>query len=113
MLILTLVRCFAVFQSTEEEHGTVEEVCAGGAAGALAGFMSTPLDLLKTRLQTQEVLPGARRLGALEMLRSIYAAEGFRGFMRGATARMLYFTPSAAICWGTYETAKRILKDAW
>lgn len=91
----------------------VEEVAAGGAAGALAGFMSTPLDLLKTRLQTQEVPDGGRRLGAREMLRQIYAQEGARAFMTGATARMLYFMPSAAICWGTYETMKRVLKNAW
>ena len=42
----------------DEEHGVLEEVTAGGAAGALAGFVSTPFDVVKTRLQTQQILPG-------------------------------------------------------
>jgi len=101
------------FTEEEDDHGVVEEFAAGGAAGALAGFVSTPLDVVKTRLQTQIVPPGQQRLGALDMARQIHLSEGARGFMRGATARMLYYVPSAAICWTTYETAKRVLKDAW
>jgi hypothetical protein len=46
------------FTAEEEEHGILEEFAAGGAAGALAGFVSTPLDVVKTRLQTQIVAPG-------------------------------------------------------
>ena len=33
------------------------------------------------------------------MARQIHFTDGARGFMRGATARMLYYVPSAAICW--------------
>jgi len=50
------------------------------------------------------------------MIRAIYAADGGRGFMRGATARMLYYVPSAAICWsvrarGHRWTAVRIFEN--
>jgi hypothetical protein len=65
------------------------------------------------------------------MARLIYAQGGFRAFWRGTSvwpvartgavlaslkplrvrtqARVLYFTPSAAICWSTYEALKAIL----
>lgn len=33
----------------------------------------------------------------------------FAGFSRGATARVLYQMPAAAICWLTYETFKHAL----
>lgn len=47
------------------------------------------------------------------MIRAIYAADGARGFMRGATARMLYYVPSAAICWSVRASASRRSLDAW
>jgi solute carrier family 25 iron transporter 28/37 len=52
--------CCLIPSSADEEHGVLQEVTAGGAAGALAGFVSTPFDVVKTRLQTQRVQPGQR-----------------------------------------------------
>lgn len=127
---------FKVFFTDEgEEHGPKEEIFAGGLAGACAGLVSTPLDVVKTRLQTQNLdalqkkleaecpkspaIYHARHnhhhhhLGARGMIKLIYSQEGLAGFMRGASARVLYFMPSAAICWTTYETMKRVLSDAW
>ena len=98
-----------------ESHGVAQELLAGALTGACAGFVSTPLDVVKTRIQTQVTVSGegvpAKK--ALQVVRSIWRSEGVRGFMRGASARVLYFMPSAAICWTTYETVKRVLKEAW
>ena len=96
-----------------DEHGVGEELLAGGMAGACAGLVSTPLDVVKTRIQTQRRGAGVRTYSAVEVMRAIWQQEGARGFMRGSSARVLYFMPSAAICWTTYETVKRMLKDAW
>ena len=90
-----------------------EELLAGGAAGACAGLVSTPLDVVKTRIQTQRRGAGIRARTAVDVMRDIWRQEGMRGFMRGGSARVLYYMPSAAICWTTYETVKRMLKDAW
>ena len=100
-------------QDRAGEHGVLEELLAGGMAGACAGLVSTPLDVVKTRIQTQRRGAGVRASTAMEVVRGIWRQEGMRGFMRGASARVLYFMPSAAICWTTYETVKRMLKDAW
>ena len=43
---------------------------------------------------------------------SIWAEEGARGFLRGATARMSAHAPSVAICWTTYESIKLVLERA-
>ena len=98
---------------SEREHGVAEELLAGGLAGACAGLVSTPLDVVKTRIQTQRRGEGVQALTALQVVKQIARTEGPAGFMRGASARVLYFMPSAAICWTTYETVKRLLRDAW
>ena len=100
-------------QDRAGEHGVGEELLAGGMAGACAGLVSTPLDVVKTRIQTQRRVAGIRSSSAMDVMRDIWRQEGARGFMRGGSARVLYFMPSAAICWTTYETVKRMLKDAW
>lgn len=87
------------------------DIVSGGAAGAFAGFISTPLDVVKTRLQTQVVESGQTRLNAVGMIQKVYKEEGIRGFTRGAMARVMLFMPSAAICWGVYEGLKRVLPN--
>ncbi|VVC98735.1 unnamed protein product [Leptidea sinapis] len=79
---------------------------AGACAGALAAASTTPLDVCKTVLNTQEQR-GAEGLSAAASM--ILRTYGPRGFFRGVTARVLYQMPAAAICWLTYETLKHAL----
>lgn len=81
--------------------------CAGACAGALAAAATTPLDVCKTVLNTQEGSARAERLH--EAARHVMRASGPSGFMRGVQARVLYQMPAAAICWLTYETFKHAL----
>jgi len=97
---------FKYLLAGDGEHSTGQELLAGGAAGALGGLVSNPLDVVKTRIQTD---PGNRRPKAMDVVRSIMKEEGLAGFMRGTTARVLYFMPSAAISWTTYDTMKKVL----
>eukprot|EP00455_Lapot_gusevi_P028195 TRINITY_DN299_c0_g4_i2.p1 TRINITY_DN299_c0_g4~~TRINITY_DN299_c0_g4_i2.p1 ORF type:complete len:325 (-),score=94.33 TRINITY_DN299_c0_g4_i2:234-1208(-) len=107
---------FATYESFKQalrdksgELGTLQHFIAGGGAGALGGMFSTPLDVIKTRIQLGT--DGGRKYsGALDVIRSIHKEEGWRGFTRGMPARVLYFMPSAAVCWTTYETVKIFLK---
>jgi len=43
------------------------------------------------------------------MLREIVEREGWGALSRGMGPRVLFHIPAAAICWGTYESAKRAL----
>lgn len=97
------------FSGPNGEHGPAQEIVAGGCAGALAGMVSNPLDVIKTRVQTQEPRPDGSRLSTRDIVSHIWKSEGLNGFLRGTQARMLYFVPSAAICWTTYETMKKLL----
>lgn len=92
-----------------------QEIVAGGVAGAIGGFVSTPLDVIKTRLQTQNIKCNygksancSSQKNGFKVCKLICREEGLKGFTRGATARVMYFMPSAAIVWTTYETMKQV-----
>eukprot|EP00802_Teleaulax_amphioxeia_P019911 Tamp_20164.p1 GENE.Tamp_20164~~Tamp_20164.p1 ORF type:complete len:398 (+),score=41.57 Tamp_20164:84-1196(+) len=88
---------------------------AGAVAGAVAAACSNPLDVVKTRLQTQVTVTkgsGERHpefSGPLQVVRKLVATEGWSGFARGLRARIVYQAPGAACCWVAYEYMKHIL----
>ncbi|GAB5357030.1 hypothetical protein AAMO2058_000338900 [Amorphochlora amoebiformis] len=98
----------SLVRQTDDKSPLVHLV-SGGGAGALGGLVSNPFDVIKTRIQTSALPVEMRSLAGT--LRDILTHEGLSGFSKGLTARMLYFAPSAAICWTTYEGMKRFL--AW
>ena len=93
-------------------------VIAGATAGAVAAAITTPLDVAKTLLNTQEreaVCLVSKQEGHVYLngmvtaFRSIYRLRGFSGYFQGVQARVLYQMPSCAICWSVYEFFKHFL----
>ncbi|MCL4123598.1 UNVERIFIED_CONTAM: hypothetical protein GTU68_009197 [Idotea baltica] len=87
---------------------------AGACAGAFAAGFTTPLDVCKTLLNTQEQstlnkLKQTRVTGIVNAFRTIYAMQGLAGFTRGMQARILYQMPGTAISWSIYELFKHQL----
>lgn len=71
-------------------------------AGALASFLTSPLDLAKLRLQVQrgQGSSGSNKLtayrGVTDCLLQAYYHGGLRGLFRGAGARVLHFVPATS-----------------
>ena len=100
---------------------------SAGLAAACASVLTHPLDVVKTRLQTQDCfckeppVTCPRRMAAVPTVRApkytdffasvklIHAEEGIRGFYRGLIPRAALSVPGAAMCWGTYESVKTFL----
>lgn len=79
-----------------------------GTIGGVAGIYSgSPFDVIKLRLQ---VASGAAP-SALTVARSLWAAEGVRGFFRGAWAVSLGQGPVNFVVFATYAQALRALDD--
>eukprot|EP00967_Tisochrysis_lutea_P070591 scaffold93244_cov44-Tisochrysis_lutea.AAC.3 len=88
------------------------DALAGAVAGAITALLTTPLDLINTRLQTQRILtvPGsaANLTGVADALVRVAGEEGgFGALMRGANLRMATYAPSALIFFFVYEGIKR------
>lgn len=89
--------------------------CAA-TAGGISAACTTPLDVIKTRWQTQ----GDRQVSSLRTVpaysstwdaaRSIAIKEGFSGFFRGVSARVLWIIPSKAITMSAFEFLKSYFK---
>jgi solute carrier family 25 S-adenosylmethionine transporter 26 len=78
-------------------------VC-GALSGCLAAAATAPLDLVKTRLQTQG--NSGQYKGAFDCARKIVQQEGAASMMRGLGARCLWLSPNIALTMTTYELIK-------
>jgi len=100
-------------QVAERVNKSVEDLAFGevlacsAAAGSVASYVTTPLDLVKLRMQ---LIGGAGGLRPkmVAMLRDIYASEGAAGLFRGSMARVGAFTPTVAISMAVFESCKKI-----
>ncbi|KAF7720528.1 Fe(2+) transporter [Apophysomyces ossiformis] len=91
------------------EYHPKTHVVAGALAGMFASSITTPLDVVKTLLQTRgnSSDPQIRNAGGLrDAVRIIHERYGIRGFFRGFKPRVLTHMPSAAISWSVYEYFK-------
>ena len=105
----------------EPGEGTVigVQVASGVCAGATSGFLTTPLDIVKTRLQVLSGPQGAASAGGgggavrhtfWSTAAELYREHGALGFFRGVRPRM-----TSVSIWGTtmvttYEFLKRTSK---
>ena len=107
----TWVRRFATDSKTNaaRELQPLENMAVGIIAGTFSAAITTPLDVIKTRLMT-----GAGRVtlgGAASMAKQIVAAEGVRGLYRGLVPRVVYVGPSVGVFFVVYEATKAHLKQ--
>ncbi|XP_016067210.1 PREDICTED: mitoferrin-1 isoform X1 [Miniopterus natalensis] len=90
-------------------------IISGGLAGALAAAATTPLDVCKTLLNTQENMAlnlaniSGRLSGMANAFRTVYQLNGLPGYFKGIQARVIYQMPSTAISWSVYEFFKYFL----
>ena len=90
------------WMNPRKEYDPISHCVAGGLAGAFAAGITTPLDVIKTLLQTrgtsrQENIRNVR--GLVEAAQIIKGQFGWSGFMRGWRPRIVTTMPSTAICW--------------
>lgn len=94
-------------------------VMSSAGAGAIASFLTSPLDMAKLRLQVQR---GTRHLsaeastttylGIADALQSAYHRGGIKGLFRGAGARVLHFVPATTVTMTCYETCRNFFQNA-
>lgn len=99
-------------------------VLCTSSAGALASWLTSPLDMAKLRLQVQRgetYQKGSNASvvayeGVVDCLRTVYRQGGVRGLFRGAGARVCFYAPATTITMTCFETcqafvARLLVKD--
>ncbi|KAL8761969.1 MAG: hypothetical protein Q9184_001955 [Pyrenodesmia sp. 2 TL-2023] len=87
-------------KTRRDQVTSVESGLYGSVAGAVAAGLTTPLDVLKTRLMLAK-----EKEAALPLFRRIWREEGPRAFVAGMGPRVMWISAGGAIFLGSYEWA--------
>lgn len=83
-----------------------DELVAAAVTGGFVGFITNPLDVVKTRMMTASK---GSLVGPLAAGKIILRDAGAKGFLSGSTARVMWLMPFTTIYFGCYELTKRCL----
>ncbi|KAF8646836.1 hypothetical protein HU200_065639 [Digitaria exilis] len=98
------LKAFTLKSRDKESLTPGESVLCGALAGAISAALTTPLDVVKTRLMTRVGTQGSRTV--LGTMKEVVAEEGLVGLSRGIGPRVLHSACFAAIGYCAFETAR-------
>lgn len=78
----------------------------GGLSGALAGWLTTPFDVVKTKIMTSKT-----SLPAHVLAKKLWRTMGLRVFFTGATARSAWWLGICGIFFPSYEFMKQLTRS--
>ncbi|KAI8895748.1 mitochondrial carrier domain-containing protein [Globomyces pollinis-pini] len=93
-------------QPKHDSIPTIKSIVFGGISGALAGFLTTPFDVIKTNIMTQR---GSNN-SIVKVAKNIYLSNGPRSFFVGGAARSVWWFCVCSMFFPLYETGKDTLK---
>ncbi|XP_038696236.1 protein MITOFERRINLIKE 1, chloroplastic [Tripterygium wilfordii] len=103
----------AVLRETKKTQlNPIESVCCGALAGAISASLTTPLDVVKTRLMTQvhkeavDKVAAAMYGGITFTVKQILKEEGWIGLTRGMGPRVVHSACFSAMGYFAFETAR-------
>ena len=82
----------------------------GGFSGAFGASVVYPVNLIRTRLQSQgTAIHPPTYTGVMDVMRRTYKLEGMRGFYKGITPNLFKVVPAVAITYVVYDNSKKVL----
>lgn len=90
--------------------GNIAMGMIGATSGAIGASLVYPLNVVRTRLQTQgTAMHSATYTGIWDVTRKTIQREGYRGLYKGLTPNLLKVAPALSITWVVYENTKKAL----
>ncbi|CAN1296736.1 Mitochondrial substrate carrier family protein E [Linum perenne] len=88
----------------EQLVSSMEGLVLGGVSGGLSAYLTTPLDVIKTRLQVQGST--IRYKGWLDAIHKIWMIEGVKGLFKGSIPRITWYIPASALTFMAVESLR-------
>ncbi|KAF3195000.1 mitochondrial aspartate-glutamate transporter agc1, partial [Orbilia oligospora] len=88
--------------------GVAQLLISGAIAGMPAAYLTTPCDVIKTRLQVEARKGETSYRGLTHCASTIYKEEGFKAFFKGGPARILRSSPQFGFTLAAYEVLQNI-----
>ncbi|CAG8529540.1 4855_t:CDS:10 [Diversispora eburnea] len=85
-----------------------QHAISGFSANILVGILNSPPDVVKTRMQDQNV--GYKN--SWECVKAMLKNEGIKSFFKGATLRCIRIAPGGAIQFSTYEYLNKMISES-
>ncbi|KAJ3474733.1 hypothetical protein NLG97_g9716 [Lecanicillium saksenae] len=90
--------------------GNIATGIIGATSGAFGATVVYPLNVIRTRLQTQgTAMHSATYTGIWDVTQKTIQKEGVRGLYKGLTPNLLKVAPALSITWVVYENSKKVL----
>lgn len=96
-------------ESPSNKLGVVQLLTAGAIAGMPAAYLTTPCDVIKTRLQVEARKGDVKYTGLRHCAASIWKDEGFMAFFKGGPARIVRSSPQFGFTLAAYELLQKWL----
>lgn len=110
----------AVLSRTKNSHlEPLQSVFCGALAGAISASITTPLDVVKTRLMTQGHVEAINKVsaamysGVSSTVKQVLKEEGWIGLTRGMGPRVLHSACFSALGYFAFETARLALLNQY
>lgn len=94
-------------ESPQKSLGVVQMLTAGAIAGMPAAYLTTPCDVIKTRLQVEARKGEQTYTGLRHAAKTIWKEEGFKAFFKGGPARIMRSSPQFGFTLAGYEVLQR------
>ncbi|ODV94125.1 hypothetical protein PACTADRAFT_51007 [Pachysolen tannophilus NRRL Y-2460] len=94
------------FYEENNKISPLQGATCGSIAGGTAAALTTPLDVLKTRIMLHK-----ERIGLVALTKNLIKEEGFKSLLNGMVPRILWISAGGFIYLGMYETVHFILTE--
>ena len=96
-------------EGSNKTLGVVQLLTAGAIAGMPAAYLTTPCDVIKTRLQVEARKGETKYTSLRHCAKTVYQEEGLRAFFKGGPARVLRSSPQFGFTLAAYEVLQKML----
>lgn len=96
-------------ESPTNKLGVVQLLTAGAIAGMPAAYLTTPCDVIKTRLQVEARKGDTKYTGLRHCATTVWKDEGIKAFFKGGPARILRSSPQFGFTLAAYELLQKML----